>query len=378
MKLSEFIRKNQELIIEDWVAFAGSLLPWAEEMTEEDKRDHAKEMLDAVVADMEAPQSKEQQASKSKGHSVEGALARVGHKHASHRAGSGFNLDHLVSEYRALRASILLRWSEASGDKDSEVTRFNEAIDESLVEAAVKYSELLEHTKDQFLAILGHDLRNPLSTIMIGATALTDVDDLDDKQARVAARILRSAERMNRMVNDLLDFTRASLGQGIPVTRRPMDLGVVCQQLVSDLETRHADGRLRCQVTGDLHGEWDSDRVAQVLANLVDNALHYGADSLVSVVAEDAGEEVVLRIHNGGPPIPPAALKKIFEPMVRHATQSRVQNTTGMGLGLYIAREIVTSHAGTVEATSAPQDGTTFTVTLPRRKASPGSRKVKT
>lgn len=371
MKLTDFIRANHDRIIEDWVTFAGSLLPWAEEMTETEKRDHAKEMLDAVVDDMEAPQTDDQQAAKSKGLGHDGALARVGHKHASQRVGTGFNLDQLVSEYRALRASIMRRWAEASGDTDSEVTRFNEAIDESLTEATVKYSELLEHTKDQFLAILGHDLRNPLSTIMIGAEALSTAEDLDDKQARVAARILRGAERMNRMVNELLDFTRASLGQGIPVTRRPMDLGLVCQHMVSDLETRHTDGRLRCAVSGDLRGDWDSDRVTQVVSNLVENALHYGADSPVSVVAEAAGEAVVLRIHNGGPPIPPGPLQKIFEPMVRHATSARDRNTTGMGLGLYIAREIVTSHGGTVEVTSTVKDGTTFTVTLPRRKASP-------
>jgi hypothetical protein len=282
---------------------------------------------------------------------------------------TGLNLDELVSEYRALRASVLRLWAEDQGEKQSEMTRFNEAIDESLTEATSWYSEELNRTREQFLAILGHDLRNPLAVIVMGAQLLTKSESsIDDKQLRIATRILNSAGRMERLVNDLLDLTRTRLGGGIPVTPKRMNLAPVCHQVISELEAIYPDHHLRFESKGDLHGEWDSDRLHQVISNLVANAVQYGGDDTrVSVVAEEHGEVVVLRVHNKGEHIPENALKRIFEPMVRQPTQDGSDtNRTGMGLGLYIVREIVTAHGGTIGVTSTEQDGTAFTVKLPR------------
>lgn len=382
MRLTEFIEREHKKIIEEWVAFAASLLPWARGMDEKDLRDHAVELLAAVVRDMQSPQSSAEQSEKSKGRAVEGeaggALAVVGQQHASDRLKTGFKLDELVSEYRALRASVLRLWAEAQGEKHSEMTRFNEAIDESLTEATNWYSKELNRTREQFLAILGHDLRNPLGAIVMGAQLLTKSErSIDDKQLRIATRILNSAGRMERMVNDLLDLTRTRLGGGIPVTPKHMDLTPVCHQVMSEFEATHPGSRLRFESEGDLHGEWDSDRLQQVISNLVANALQYGGDDgRVSVVAQAHGDEVVLRVHNGGEPIPENALLSIFEPMVRQPTRDGSDmNRTGMGLGLYIAREIVTAHGGTIGVTSNEQDETTFTVNLPRHhgRVGPGN-----
>lgn len=371
MRLTTFIEENHARIIEEWVGFARTLLPWAKGASERVLRDHADELLSALVSDMRAPQSGAEQTEKSQGMAAEGALARVGHKHASQRLNSGFNLDQLVSEYRALRASVLRLWMEAQGDKQSDVTRFNEAMDESLTEATIRYSEILDHTREQFLAILGHDLRNPLGAIVMGSTLLTKTDSLEDRDVRVAARILNSANRMSRMVSDLLDLTRSRLGTGIPITPRPTDLAAVCEQAVAELEALHPGCQLRLESKGDLHGEWDSDRLSQVVSNLVANAVQYGGENgAVSVAALGDGEGVELRVHNDGPPIPASALKRIFEPMVRQSNQPDGRNTTGMGLGLYIAREIATSHGGTIGVTSTQEEGTTFTVLLPRRPPS--------
>lgn len=146
-----------------------------------------------------------------------------------------------------------------------------------------------------------------------------------------------------------------------------MDLTPVCRQVLAELEAIHPDSRLQFESKGDLHGEWDSDRLTQVISNLVANALqHGGEDGAVSVVAEEQGEEVVLRVHNEGPRIPENPMKKIFEPMVREPTQKRGANATGLGLGLFIAREIVTAHGGTIGVTSTAKEGTTFTVQIPR------------
>ena len=369
MRLSEFIQQHRKKIMEEWVEFARTLLPWSKGMSEKELRDHGEELLTAVVSDMESPQSSHEQSEKSKGRAAEGDLGSVGHKHATERLQTGFKLDQLVAEYRALRASVLRLWGEAHGDKQGEITRFNEAIDETLAQAAVWYSEEMNHTREQFLDILGHDLRNPLTSIVMGATSLTNSDDINDKQARVAGRILKSAGRMSRMVSDLLDLTRTRLGAGIPVTQKPMDLVPVCQQVIAELEGVHPDIPLRFESKGELVGEWDSDRITQVVSNLVANALQYGGEGRpVSVVAQEHGDEVVLRVLNEGVPIPENAITKIFDPMVRQSTRDggANNNATGLGLGLYIAREIVTAHGGSIAVTSTEKDGTAFTVKLPR------------
>jgi hypothetical protein len=277
-------------------------------------------------------------------------------------------LDQLVSEYRALRASVLRLWEETESDTKGEVTRFNEAIDETLAESTAWYAEKMAQTREQFLAILSHELRNPLASIIVGATLLTKSESMDVKEVGVATRVLNSAGRMNRIVADLLDLTRTRLGSGIPVTPKPMDLTPVCQHAVEEFEGIHPDCQLQFESKGDLHGEWDSDRLSQVVSNLVANAMQYGCeDGPVSVVAQAHGGEVVLRVHNEGPPISEGAMKKIFEPMVRQPTENGDKHPTGLGLGLYIAREVVTAHGGTIAVTSTRKGGTTFTVQIPRR-----------
>jgi signal transduction histidine kinase len=370
MRLTDFIEQQRTKIIDDWVKFAATLLPWANGMSDSGLRDHADELLSAVIGDMKSPQSKAERSEKSKGKAAEGTLGRVGQRHASDRLVSGFNLDQLVSEYRALRASVLRLWEAEHGDSDGEVTRFNEAIDETLTESTARYSETVNNTREQFLAVLGHDLRNPLTSIVMGTAHLTSSKNLDDKESRIALRVLNSAQRMSRMVSDLLDLTRTRLGAGIPVVPKPMDLSVICQQVISEFEGSHPDRAFRFEAKGDLRGEWDSDRLMQVISNLVANAVQYGAENgVVTLAAEENGEEIELRVHNRGTPIPERMIEKIFEPMVRRQPPGD-RNVTGLGLGLYIAREIVTAHGGTLEVTSTEEEGTTFTIHVPRAASS--------
>ncbi len=374
MRFSEFIHENNERILKEWVTFARSLLPWTTTMSEKALRDHAQDLLSAVVRDMETPQTDSEQAEKSKGHSVEGELGTIGQLHAVERLRSGFNLDELVSEYRALRASVLRMWAEHQQDDDNEITRFNEAIDESLGVAAVSYAEELHRTREQFLAILGHDLRNPLGAIIMGAESLAVADNLDDRQARVASRIAHSGARMARMIADLLDLTRTRLGGGIPIVLKPTDLRVVCELVVAELQAVHPDCPLRLTAKGALQGMWDGDRLTQVVSNLVANAVQYGthADG-VDVDVDGLADAALVRVHNKGAPIPADDLKLIFEPMVRRTKDGADLNPTGLGLGLHIAREIVIAHGGTIDATSKKQGGTTFTVRLPTSRQAPTS-----
>ena len=368
LPLSVFIQAHRKSIIEEWIMFARSLQPWAKGLSKRALQDHAEELLDAIVADMESSQTGYQQSQKSKGRKDQGALSNVGKKHAIDRLEGGLKLDQLVSEYRALRASVLRLWEEMEGDKKGEITRFNEAIDETLAESTLWYSEKMAQTREQFLAILGHELRNPLASVIVGATLLTKSEHMDVKEVGVATRVLNSAARMNRIVADLLDLTRTRLGSGIPVTPKPMDLVPVCQQVVAELQGIHPDCNLQFQSKGDLRGEWDSDRLSQVVSNLAANALQYGCEGgLVSVVAQGHGEEVILRVHNDGAPISEGTMKKIFDPMVRQPAKDGDKHPAGLGLGLYIARQIVTAHGGTIEVTSTLKEGTTFTVQIPRR-----------
>jgi signal transduction histidine kinase len=368
VRLADFIRDNHEPILKEWETFARTLKPAADGMSKAGLRDHADEILTAIVSDMESLESAAEKSAKSKGHAhkaTEEHPGALGQLHATLRIEAGFTLTQIVAEYRALRASILRLWAKPHPDTDG-VLRFNEAIDAALAEAVDRFTEKTNQYRDQLLGIVSHDLRNPLSAILMGSEVLTRTEGLDDKSARLATAIQNSAKRMVRIVDDLLDLTRTRLGSEIPISRRTMDAAPVCEMVIAELEGSHPHAVIRYTSKGDLRGDWDKDRLAQVLSNLVGNALQHGdADKPISVVAQGHGEEVALSIHNAGPPIPASALDAIFEPNVRNV-QDPTKVPTGLGLGLYIAKELVTAHGGTLAVTSTDADGTTFTVRLPR------------
>lgn len=381
MRLSDFIRKNHAAIVREWETFAASLLPAAGGMTDLALRDHAEEILNAIVVDLELPQSATEQSDKSKGHGEEHRMEDVGKIHAALRIEGGFRLSQLVAEYRALRASVLRLFEQAASEMGAsdlgQVTRFNEAIDEALVEATDRYLVVMNRTSDQFLAVLGHDLRNPLGAISMSAGLIAR--RADHTNSKAGSLILTSTERMKRMVDDLLDLTRTRLGSGIPIAPEPTDLKLLCEEVVAELEAFYPDRPMELHADGDLRGSWDRDRLAQVLSNLVGNALQYGArDRPIGVTAREDGETVVIEVHNEGRPIPPAMLANIFEPMVREVGRREGDKLSrSLGLGLHIAREIVLAHGGTVSVKSTGREGTTFCVRLPHRAAASPSPELK-
>jgi signal transduction histidine kinase len=192
--------------------------------------------------------------------------------------------------------------------------------------------------------------------------------ELEAQRIRVASRILNSAQRMTRMIADLLDLTRTRLGAGIPIIRRPMDLTPICHDVTLELQAFHPDAELHCSAEGDLRGEWDLDRLTQMVSNLVGNALQHGDGRRVTMVTRGAADEVLLSVHNGRP-IPEAVQAAMFEPLTRYAPTDG-SSTTSIGLGLFIARAIVTAHGGTITVSSTEERGTTFEVRLPRRDLS--------
>lgn len=219
----------------------------------------------------------------------------------------------------------------------------------------------------QLLGIVGHDLRNPLAAISV-ATELLLRRDPAPADRRLLERIASAARRATRLTYDVLDFTRARLGGGIPIHRVEGDFHQSVRQVVDEVRTSYPNAEILLVERGDGGGEWDSDRVAQLATNLLTNAVVYGAGSRIRVSTRGMDQEVILEVHNGGPPIPPARLERIFEPFKRAAGEEATSGRS-VGLGLFVVNKIAEAHGGTVAIRSSAEEGTTVTVRLPRRSA---------
>ena len=361
--LCDFIERHHTEIIGEFSAFARTLMPGRSDMSERDFRDHAKEMLTAIVRDMYTEQSVDEQSAKSMGSGEAHVMEASGRLHAEGRIHHGFSPAQVLAEFRALRASVL-RLYELTGHTDlAGVRRFNEAIDEALTESITVHAAKTDLYRDQFVGVLSHDLRSPLSAITAGAALLAASADADQRQARVAARILNSAQRMARMIADLLDLTRTRLGGEIPLKRALTDLEQVCHEVVLEIQASRSDALVHFSSTGNVTGSWDADRLAQVVANLIGNAIQHGSKGPVTLDIREVGDSVKLSVHNDGAPIPTEAKRTIFEPLTRGGSDG----TQGIGLGLFIARAIVVAHGGDISVTSTESSGTTFEVELPKR-----------
>jgi PAS domain S-box-containing protein len=218
---------------------------------------------------------------------------------------------------------------------------------------------------EELIAIVGHDLRSPINAIALSASALLR-KALEDSQRVGLARMRAAAERANRMIGQLMDFTRAQVGSGIPIERRPFDFDGLVMQVLDEVRASFPEREVRAEQGAVGSGTWDPDRLAQVVANLVTNALkHSPAGSPVRVTTRGDSERVVFEVWNPGT-IPEAEQARLFQPYHRGQRASREAPSGGIGLGLYITKQLVDAHHGRVEVRSSEAEGTTFTVTLPR------------
>ncbi len=217
--------------------------------------------------------------------------------------------------------------------------------------------------REDLVAIVSHDLRNPISAITMSVTVMLKRDNLEDWQAKGLRRIASAADRAHRLIRDLLDFTQARVG-GIPIQPKARDFHELARQVVEEVQLAHPERRITFEAAGEAQGAWDGDRIAQVITNLVGNAVqHSPAESAVRVSSRGEAGSVVLAVHNEGPPIPAETLPRLFEPF-RRGTEGGAAGS--VGLGLFISRRIVEAHGGTLEVRSVEGEGTTFTVRLPR------------
>jgi signal transduction histidine kinase len=221
--------------------------------------------------------------------------------------------------------------------------------------------EELERMKDLFLGAVGHDLRNPLQAITVGAHAIVSGAHDPGTAVLFASRIQRASKRMQRIIDEVLDLTREHFVGEIRLEVAPADLAVICNGVMDECRLAHPDRSLGVEVAGDVSGTWDAGRLARVFANLIGNALEHGRhDGPITVRLAGTDADVVATVHNRGSVIDPSVLATIFEPFRRGEGSVR-----GLGLGLHIVREIVRSHGGAVDVQSSAE-GTTFSVSLPR------------
>ena len=224
--------------------------------------------------------------------------------------------------------------------------------------------------RERFIGVLGHDLGNPLAAILFSSAALLTREPLTPEVRRKVQRIDSSAGRMSRLVKQLLDFTRARMAGGIPLRPSDVALDEVCRRVISELEVAHQERHVHMEVRGNCHGFWDEERLAQVISNLVANALQNSPTGTpVSVRLEGVETLQRLAVHNTGAPIPESIRAHIFEPFHQSGSSRRAQG--GLGLGHYIVAQIVQAHGGSVEVSSSVEEGTSFVVLLPRSVPAP-------
>jgi signal transduction histidine kinase len=373
-RLSEFIRGNAAEILLAWDEFAATVRHEGKSLDAVGLRDHAAEILNTIALDLAQPQSAAEQDAKGKGQGPRGHDATPAETHADYRMVAGFAVDAMITEYRALRASVLKIWGKSGGGISpgdlTDLTRFNEAIDQSIAESVARYTRQTKIANDLFIGILGHDIRNPLGTIVMSAEYLVRSGQL---APGAAAPIMNATRRIRGIIEQVVDFTRAQADGAMPVLRIPGNLADQLAKIVQETQVRHPARTVRLESSGDFEGSWDEGRMGQLLSNLLGNALLYGSrEGEVTVRMWSAAESVSFSVHNDGPAIQAEDRARIFRPLERGTglgDGAPAREPTGLGLGLYICSEIVRAHGGTLELASTDAAGTTFSVCLPRSGA---------
>jgi len=366
-RLSEFIRTDSERIVREWEELTKTLGAEAD-LPRWFLRVHVAAILQSIAEDIERPELPFERQAKGKGEGTPGPIEHVAAAHVDLRIESGFDLVQIMAEYRALRACVLRLWRETDPDGflhgGEEITRFGDAVDRAVAETVPAYEQRDARYRDRFLAMLGHDLRNPLNAILLSAMSLARAEGLNEKQLGTVSRIGSSARRLNQMVNDILDFARGRLGSPMPITRVRANLGTLAREVADEVRSANPEFLVDVDTHGDSDGDWDGERLKQLLSNLLTNAIQHGGAKKVGLSVKGEENLVFLEVHNEGPPIRKELLGTMFDPLVQG--RSSTQNPTGLGLGLFIVKEIVSAHNGTVSVASSEDAGTTFSVSLPR------------
>lgn len=366
----EFLTRERERIMAEWDR-AIREEPRPIKLEDSALRNDLPEFLDALATWVKAADAP-----------AGGMLHGLPVTHAKQRLKHSYQLAQLISEFRILRAVLLRLLLQAEADEQTDVgregmerrvvdlARLNAGLDRAISDSVEYFVEERERVRERFIGVLGHDLRSPLSAIVMSADHMLRSGRLAPGLDHAAGRIARNAARMSRMVRDLLDLSRGRLGDGIPIsTTSRVDMGEVCRSAVEDAILTNPEREITVSTSGDLWGSWDHDRALQAVGNLVGNAVRYG-EGPVTVTANCVDDNAVVQVTNHGEPIAEDNLARLFDPFQRG--EAGAGKREGLGLGLYIVKEIMRAHGGTVTVSSSTESGTTFTLTWPRSDCAPG------
>jgi PAS domain S-box-containing protein len=335
IRLATFIAENHEPILAEWEAFARTCTPAGGSMDVIALRDHAAAMLTDIAADLDTPQGPAAQAEKGKGRAP--AAPRAGpsgvardtaaEEHGAGRAESGFTVEQMVSEYRALRASVVRLWTAAHADRVAgapgaldataldDLTRFHEAIDQSLAESVTRYTQDMNESKEMFLAILGHDLRTPLGASLMASRFMLETEELPEPHATLTARIASSSTRCSRWSATCWTSRAAASGAGSRSSGPTSTSARWCTTSSTSWPPRTPRRTLTVDGRGAQHAAWDAARISQALANLLGNALEHGMPGEpVAVETPRHPDDVTIAIHNRGPDDPGGAARGHLPP----------------------------------------------------------------
>lgn len=345
------IKSHREEIIERWADRVREL-PGARKLDEPQLINSIPELLDELVLAMEGGDCSR--------------LEELSENHARKRyEESEQDIRQVVIEYQELRHTIFRICCENLPDRADPkrvaetLTLLDELLDKAVASAVEIFHGAEEKGRESLIGVLGHDLRNPLDTVMMATQLLESSDDLKASDHQVVTRLAHAAERMACLIRDLFDFARARIGRGLPIEPTPGDLGEISRSIFDDVRLAHPKRDMSFTASGNLEGVWDHSRVEQALTNLLDNALKHGQDPVRTTVEERHEGCLAIEVTNRGR-MPTGSFRGTFDPM---RNESRESN--GMGLGMFIASEVARAHGGDIEVFSA-SDRVTVTVRLRR------------
>lgn len=350
--IANFLRTEQAAIARRWVEEVHADQPAFKTPTEPVLLEHLPAFLsglaDWIDGDTEA---------------AERSFAVLVSGSALQQLGYGVGLETLTREYSKLRMVLMRKLNCFLGEAAhrESLVRMHEGMDRAISDAMHRYASHREEVRERFITILGHDLRDPLSTVIISANMLAANPGLDKEHRMVASRISRACNRMQRMINDVLDFARGHLGGGIPALPAPTDMGDIVKAATDEAIGANPQRSITCEVSGDLHGSFDRDRVHQAITNLIGNAVRHTQDS-IEVRAYERPDAVVTEVTSHGAPIPEEIRCRLFDPFASFDSGSPRR---GLGLGLYIVQQIALAHGGTCEVDSS-DSGNVFRIRWPR------------
>ncbi|HTL33293.1 MAG TPA: HAMP domain-containing sensor histidine kinase [Kofleriaceae bacterium] len=352
--VADFLRSQMQRIAERWEEEVRADLPALSKMTKPVLFDHLPEFLDGLADWIDGNPEL-----------AEVKFARLAEGHALQRLGYGVGLETLTREYSKLRVVLLrlLNKLEPTQEVREDMVTLHEGMDRAINEAMHRYATRRDEVRERFVAILGHDLRDPLSTVVISANMLAANPSLKPEHRVVASRIVRACDRMQRMISDVMDFARGHLGNGIPANPTLNDMGEILRAAADEISGANPQREVAIDTQGDLRGAFDRDRVHQALTNLISNAVNHGEGRIeVRAFETEDHHAVITEVTSHGEVIPEPLRERLFDPFAQGEIAGPRR---GLGLGLFIVQQIAIAHGALCEVTSNEQ-GTTFRIRWPR------------